>query len=103
MYARVVHWDGADAETLRATAAQLRNQVEQHDGPPEGVPSVGMMVLIDPDGGRAMGISLFATEEDRATGHETLEEMSPPGSGFGRRGAVEFYEVGVEARAGARA
>jgi hypothetical protein len=53
-------------------------------------------MLIDPDGGRALGIVLFATEEDLAKGHEVLEQMSPPGDGLGRRVSVEMYEVAVD-------
>ena len=56
------------------------------------------MLLIDPDGGRSMAISLFATEEDLRQGDETLNAMSPPGEGMGRRAPVEIYEVAADLR-----
>jgi hypothetical protein len=67
-------------------------------GPPEGVPAVGFLLLTDPDNGRGLAISVFETEEDRRKGDETLNSMSPPDDGLGRRTAVENYEVAVDAR-----
>lgn len=46
-----------------------------------------------------MAISLFETEEDYRQGDETLNAMSPPGEGMGRRVAVEKYEVAVQLEA----
>jgi hypothetical protein len=98
MYARVAKWEGAGADQLRAAAEELNERASQ--GPPEGVPSVGFMLLVDPDNGQAMGIGLFETEEDYRKGHETLESMSPPGDGFGNRVSVDKYEVAADLRAG---
>jgi hypothetical protein len=95
MYARVARWEGADAEATR----QAVDEIKSHDGPPEGVPAKGILVLTDPDGGRVEVITLYDSEEDRQRGHETFEGMSPPGDAFGRRVAVEMYEVGFDARA----
>ncbi|HVF78974.1 MAG TPA: hypothetical protein VNA28_11815 [Solirubrobacteraceae bacterium] len=96
MYARVASWDGGDAEAIRASAEGIQSR--SAEGPPEGVPAVGFLLLIDPDNGRSIGISLYATEEDMHTGDATLNEMSPPGDGMGTRQPVEFYEVGVDMR-----
>ncbi len=68
---------------MRASAAQINEDAAS--GPPEGLPASGLMVLIDPDGGRSMAITFFGSEEDRAKGHEVLEGMSPPGEGMGSR------------------
>ena len=97
MYARVAKWEGADADTMRRSAEEINSRADA--GPPEGVPSKGIMMLIDPDNGRAMAVGLFETEEDYRQGDETLNEMSPPGEGFGRRTGVEKYEVAVDLRA----
>ncbi|HET7177408.1 MAG TPA: hypothetical protein VFI63_01840 [Solirubrobacterales bacterium] len=35
MYARVARWEGADAEALERTAAEIRKDAES--GPPEGM------------------------------------------------------------------
>ena len=96
MYARVARWEGAEAEQIRAAAQGIN--AEAASGPPEGLPAKGLMLLIDPDGGRSMAISLFATEEDLRKGHETLNSMTPPGDGMGQRISVEMYEVAADLR-----
>jgi hypothetical protein len=96
MYARVARWEGASAEDIRATAQAI--SADASGGPPEGLPAKGLMLLIDPEGGRTMAISLFATEEDLRQGDATLNEMSPPGGGMGQRAPVEFYEVAADLR-----
>jgi hypothetical protein len=96
MYARVARWEGAEADQVRAAAQGIN--AEAASGPPEGLPAKGLMLLIDPEGGRSMAISLFATEEDLRRGDETLNTMSPPGEGMGRRIAVETYEVAADLR-----
>ena len=97
MYARVARFEGADADALRASAEEINSRAAT--GPPEGVPSTGFLLLIDPDGGRALGIGLFETKEDLATGDATLNSMNPPGDGMGNRAAVEMYEVAVDVKA----
>jgi hypothetical protein len=97
MYARVARWEGADAETLERTAAEIRKDAES--GPPEGVPAKGLLLLNDVDSGRSMAIALFETEDDYRQGDETLNSMSPPADGMGRRVSVEKYEVGAQIEA----
>ena len=99
MLARVARWEGADAETLRRTAEEIRSQAAEAGGPPEGVPSKALLLLHDTDGGKALAISLFETDADYEEGDRTLNEMSPPGGGMGQRVAVEKYEVAVDLRA----
>jgi hypothetical protein len=94
MYARVAKFEGADAEDMRRSAQDINSRASS--GPPEGVPAKGFLMLIDPDNGRAMGISLFETEDDLRQGDETLNSMSPPNDGLGRRASVERYEVAVQ-------
>jgi hypothetical protein len=97
MYARVARWEGANAETLKRTADEIRADAES--GPPEGLPAKGLILLHDLDGGRAIAISLFETEDDYRQGDQTLNEMSPPGDGMGQRVAVDKYEVAVQLEA----
>lgn len=97
MYARVVRWEGAEAESLRQTAEQIN--ADSESGPPEGVPAKGLLLLQDLEGGRAMAISFFETEEDYREGDETLNSMNPPGGGMGQRVAVDKYSVAVELEA----
>jgi hypothetical protein len=95
MYARVARFEGGDAEAIRRTAQEIASQASS--GPPEGVPAIGFLMLIDPDGGRSMGISLFESEADMRAGDAVLEQMSPPGD-MGRRASVEMYEVAADLR-----
>jgi hypothetical protein len=94
MYARVARWEGADPQTLRTSAEEIRADAES--GPPEGLPAKGLLLLHDLEGGRAVAITLFETEEDYRQGDETLNSMSPPGGGMGRRVAVDKYEVAAQ-------
>ncbi len=95
MLARVTTFEGGTADGIRAAVEQLRSDIPQ--GPPPGVKSNGLTVLVDPDGGRVMMIGLFASEEDLRASESTLEEMSTP-EGTGKRTSVDVYEVGAEVR-----
>jgi hypothetical protein len=97
MYARVARWEGAEAGAMRSSAEQINSQAQT--GPPEGVPAQGFLMLIDPDNGRGLALALFETEEDMRKGDETLNSMTPPNDGMGRRTSVEFYEVAVDVKA----
>lgn len=99
MYARVARWEGSDAESLERTASEIRNRAESEGGPPEGVPAKGLLLLADKESGRSMAISLFETEDDYRKGDETLNSMSPPADGMGKRVGVEKYEVAVQLEA----
>jgi hypothetical protein len=97
VYARVAKWEGADADRMRSAAEEIASQTAS--GPPEGVPGKGFLLLIDPDNGRSLAVGLFETEEDYRKGDETLNSMSPPDDGMGKRQSVEKYEVAVDIRA----
>ena len=96
MFARVAKWEGVAPERMKAFAEQIANA----DGPPEGVPSSGIMLLNDPDSGRSLTIALFDSEEDLRKGDEALNSMNPDqGEGQGTRTSVEMYEVAADRRA----
>ncbi|MGE5336071.1 MAG: hypothetical protein ACM3JL_01445 [Nitrososphaerota archaeon] len=94
MYARVVHWEGGEAEAMKLSAAGIAADADS--GPPEGVPAKRFLLLHDLEGGRAIGIAFFETEDDYRQGDATLSGMNPPGDGMGRRVGVDKYEVAVE-------
>ena len=97
MYARVAKWEGADGQALRRTAEEMHSRAAS--GPPSGVPAKGFLMLIDPDSGRSLAITLFETEEDLGKGHEALNAMNPEsGDDVGKRTSVEQYEVAVDIR-----
>lgn len=99
MYARVVRWEGSTAEALEQASGEIRSQAEAEPGPPAGVPAKGLLILNDLENGNSLAITLFETEADYREGDETLNSMSPPGEGFGKRVSVEKYEVAVQLEA----
>ncbi len=94
MYARVVRFEEGEADAIRSSAERIREDSES--GPPEGIPAKQLMLLNDPEGGRSLVIAMFETEEDYRVGDETLNSMTPPGDGMGRRVSVEKYEVALQ-------
>jgi hypothetical protein len=96
MFARVARWEG-ESETMRRTAERINSEVST-SGPPEGVPAKGFLLLIDPENGRGIGVSLFETEDELRKGDAVLNSMSPPDDGMGRRASVERYEVALDFR-----
>jgi len=94
MHARVATFEGGDPDLIRQTIEGIKERAPS--GPPEGVPSVGLLFLHRADEGKVVAISLFETEEDLQQGHETLSSMDPPAGSPGQRTSVELYEVGVK-------
>lgn len=99
MYARVAQWEGAEAKPLEESAAAIRAQAESEGGPPPGVPAKEFLLFHDTAAGKALAITLFESEEDYREGDETLNSMSPPGEGMGRRVSVEKLELVVHVEA----
>lgn len=95
-FARVARWEGGDADAIRKSAEDMKSQAES--GPPEGVPSNGFTLLIDPESGRSLAVGFFETEEDYRKGDETLNSMTPEDNGTGSRVSVEKYEVALDLR-----
>lgn len=91
MKARVATWEGGDEAAIQRNLDEIRSHEE--DGPPEGIPSVGLMALRNGD--RLVMISLFETEEDLRQGDATLNAMSPTEE-MGRRVSVDFYDVPIK-------
>lgn len=95
MHARVATWEGGDPDQTRASIDQIKERAAS--GPPEGVPAVGLLVLISADGNKVLSISLFENEADMQQGHATFDSMDPPiQDGMGKRTSVELFEVPVK-------
>jgi hypothetical protein len=92
MYARVASFEG-DPANLGSAIDHVRSEVESNQEPP-GLEGAKMLMLVNRESGKGLGITLFASEEAMRRGDEALNAMSP-GEGFGRS-SVEFYEVPVE-------
>jgi hypothetical protein len=98
MYARIARWEG-DKEALDRMVEEIRKNADQ--GPPEGIPSTGLMLMRSLDGGSTVAIGLFETEDDLRTGDATLNSMSPPidDQSAVRRLSVDLAEVALELHA----
>jgi hypothetical protein len=95
VHARVATWEGGDPDQTRASIDQIKERSQS--GPPEGVPAVGFLMLISPDGNKVLAISLYENEADMNQGDATLNSMDPPiQDGMGRRTSVEMFEVPVK-------
>jgi len=99
MLARVARWEGADADSMRQTAAEIQSQSEAGGGPPPGVPAKEFLLLLDTAAGNSLAIMLFENEDDYRQGDETLNSMSPPAGGMGKRVSVEKLELAVHVQA----
>jgi hypothetical protein len=92
VYARVATFEG-DPAHLDEAITMVRGQVEAGDAPP-GLEGTKMLMLVDRESGKGLGVTLFESEDAMRRGDEALNAMNPPGES-GRRTAVEFYEVPV--------
>jgi hypothetical protein len=87
--ARVVSFEGVD----RARLDQMNREMSEGE-PPEGLNATEIIVLHDPEAGKALAIVFFESEDDYTRGHEILDAM-PAGDTPGRRTAVTRYDVAV--------
>ena len=91
MYARVATFEG-DPANVDDAIGMVRAEVESGDTP-AGLEGAKMLMLVDRETGKGIGITLFDSEQAMRRGDEALDAMSPGGSE--RRTSVEFYEVPV--------
>jgi hypothetical protein len=92
VYARVATFE-SDPSQIDDAIELVRGEVEA-DETPEGLEGAKMLMLVDRQTGKSIGITLFDSEEAMRRGDEALNAMSPGGTE--RRRSVEFYEVPVQ-------
>lgn len=93
MYARIATFEG-DPANIDEAISRVRSDVEGGSPPPGLENAKGMMMLINRESGKGMGVTLFETEDDMRRGDEALNAMTPDGGG--QRTSVDFYEVPVQ-------
>ena len=86
--ARVVSFDGVDAERMAAMVGEM----EGESGAPPDVPATGIVVLHDAEASRAVVVLFFDSEDDYSRGDAALNAM-PTDDTPGRRSSVEKYQV----------
>jgi hypothetical protein len=91
MHARVATFEHDRVDEM---VEEIRRDVESGNRPPGLEDAKGVMVLVDRDKNRSMGIVFFDSEDAMKRGDEALNQMTP-GEGS-RRTSVDFYEVPVQ-------
>ncbi|HET6656504.1 MAG TPA: hypothetical protein VFG61_01280 [Gaiellaceae bacterium] len=92
MYARIATFE-SDPANVDDAISMVRSQVESGETPP-GLEGAKMLMLVNRETGKGLGVSLFESEEAMRRGDEALNAMNPGGTE--RRTSVEFYEVPVQ-------
>ena len=85
--ARVVTFDGVDANRMREMQQELEGQER-----PEGIAATEFVVLYDADAEQAVAMLFFDNEDDYTQADAALNAM-PTDQTPGRRTSVKKYEV----------
>jgi hypothetical protein len=91
MHARVVRFTDVTAERI----SDLVAEIEQAEGPPEGVDSSGFELFFDEAQGTAIFVGYFETEQKMRDASAALEEMDPSETP-GTRASVDVCEVKLQ-------
>jgi hypothetical protein len=92
MYARVATFD-SDPANVDDAIEMVRAEVESGNTP-AGLEGAKMLMLVNRQTGKGLGVTLFESEEAMRRGDEALNAMSPGATE--RRTSVDFYEVPVQ-------
>jgi hypothetical protein len=90
VYARVATFE-SDPTRIDDAIDVVRSEVAG-DTPP-GLEGARMLMLVNRETGKGLGVTLFESEEAMRRGDEALNAMNPGASE--RRTSVEFFEVPV--------
>ena len=93
MYVRVVRFTDVSAERVEAVLARIK----EDDGPPPGVRSTGLEMLLDEAQGTAVVLQYFETAEDMAEGGRVFSAMDASETP-GTRSSVDVCEVKLTRR-----
>ncbi len=95
MFVRVVRFTDVDAERVKGLLARI----DEGDGPPPGVPAIGLKILLDEAQETAVVLQYFATAEDMRIGDEAFGAMDPSDTP-GTRSSVDRCEIKLERELG---
>ena len=93
MYIRVVRFTDVTSERLDPLLAQI----EEAEGPPDGIPSSGLQVLADAEQGTAVVLQLFDSAEAMSAAESAFNAMDPSETP-GTRVSVDRCELRLERR-----
>ena len=92
MYARIATFE-SDPASIDDAISMVRGEVESGETPP-GLEGAKMMMLVNRESGKGLGVTIFESEDAMRRGDEALNAMNPGATE--RRTSVEFYEVPVQ-------
>jgi hypothetical protein len=92
MYARIATFE-SDPARIDEAIDMVRSEVESGETPSD-LEGAKMLMLVNRENGKGLGVTLFDSEEAMRRGDEALNAMNPGASE--RRTSVEFYEVPVQ-------
>ena len=92
MYARVATFE-SDPSNVDNAIDMVRSSVQSGDTP-EGLEGAKMLMLVNRETGKGVGITLFDSEDAMRRGDEALNAMNPGATEH--RTSVEFFEVPVQ-------
>ena len=92
MYARIATFE-SDPAKVDDAISMVRGEVESGDTPP-GLEGAKMLMFVNRETGKGLGVTLFENEDAMRRGDEALNAMNPGSTE--RRTSVEFYEVPVQ-------
>ena len=90
MYARVATFE-SDPAKVDDAIAMVRDEVDGEV--PPGLEGAKMLMLVNRETGKGLGVTLFETEDAMRRGDEALNALNPGSTE--RRVSVEFFEVPV--------
>lgn len=92
MYARIATFQ-SDPAHVDDAIAMVRAEVQSGDTP-AGLEGAKMLMLVDRQSGKGLGVTLFESEEAMRRGDAALNAMNPGQTE--QRTSVEFFEVPVQ-------
>ena len=90
MYARVATFE-SDPTKIDDAIEMVRREIAGDT--PAGLEGARMLMLVNRETGKGLGVTLFENEDALRRGDEALNAMNPGGTE--RRTSVEFFEVPV--------
>jgi hypothetical protein len=94
MYVRVVRFTDVKPDKI----AELKAQIDESDGPPPGVNTTGLQVLLDQSAGTAVVLQHFPTAEDMEAGARVFEAMDASETP-GTRASIDMCELAIDVQA----
>jgi len=94
MYVRVVRFTDVKPDKI----AELKARIDESDGPPPGVNTTGLQVLLDQSAGTAVVLQHFPTAEDMEAGARIFEAMDASETP-GTRASIDMCEIAIDVQA----